>query len=474
MVDFGIDERFEVSDGWVTRKLKAGDESGNTLLPAALDVADASEAWYAALREGKKPRYLTADQAPLRVLDLFSGAGGLALGVLDGLRGMGRRASVCAALDVDGDALEIYARNLAPETTRCGDVAAAIDFQVEGSAETARFAYPPQVVDPRLAARLVGVGVIVAGPPCQGHSNLNNHTRRADARNRLYLAVPAFAVATGAHTVIIENVPEVVRDRSGVVASTIKLLMDAGYSVVDGVLDASRYGWPQRRRRYFLVATRFSDVARGSLVDMLRPLERPAKNLRWCIGDLAGRTGQLPLHVPAALSAENNRRIAWLFDNDAYDLQDSERPVCHQQGTSYVSVYGRLRWDEPCFTVTTGFLTPGRGRYVHPSEPRTLTAKEAARIQGFPDWFDFRLSNGEQPNNKLATKVIGDAVPPILGRLAVLAALAQRSATSARPPETTLDGREPCVADVASASPLPSPSPKVRTPKARSVDSRAA
>lgn len=357
------------------------------------------------------------------MLDLFSGAGGLALGALDGWRSAGLRASVAAALDADGDALEIYERNLAPEYVRRGDVATTIDFQVLGSGGAARFAYPPRIVDTRLAARLHGVSAIVAGPPCQGHSNLNNHTRRDDVRNRLYLAVPAFAVATGATVVVIENVPEVVRDRDGVVASTHALLHEAGWSIAHGVLDASDFGWPQRRRRYFLVGVRDGRGTSEPLAPLLRCAERTAHDLRWCIGDLAGLENQFPLHKPATLSDENKRRIDWLFENGKYELDASERPRCHRNGTTYGSVYGRLKWEEPAFTITTGFLTPGRGRYVHPGERRTLTPREAARIQGFPDWFDFRLANGGWPTNKTATKVIGDAVPPILGQLAALASV---------------------------------------------------
>ena len=73
------------------------------------------------------------------------------------------------------------------------------------------------------------------------------------------------------------------------------------------------------------------------------------------------------------LSDANRRRIDWLFDNDAHDLPLSERPDCHRDGTTYNAVYGRLYPDRPAPTITTGFLTPGRGRYIHPTRRRVLT-----------------------------------------------------------------------------------------------------
>ena len=71
--------------------------------------------------------------------------------------------------------------------------------------------------------------MILAGPPCQGHSSLNNHTRHQDPKNFLYLTVPAVAVALGARHIVIENVPNVVADKYGVVQTTMALLRANGY-----------------------------------------------------------------------------------------------------------------------------------------------------------------------------------------------------------------------------------------------------
>ncbi|NEJ83128.1 hypothetical protein GR268_42370, partial [Rhizobium leguminosarum] len=79
-------------------------------------------------------------------------------------------------------------------------------------------------------------------------------------------------------------------------------------------------------------------------------------------------------------------------------------------------------WDKPAQTITTGFGTPGQGRYIHPMRRRVITPHEAARIQGFPDWFDFAPPGTDVKRKNLA-KWIGDAVHPILGYAVALSAL---------------------------------------------------
>jgi DNA (cytosine-5)-methyltransferase 1 len=75
-------------------------------------------------------------------------------------------------------------------------------------------------------------------------------------------------------------------------------------------------------------------------------------------------------------------------------------------------MYGRLKWSEPAQTITSGFSSIGQGRYMHPDQPRALTAHEAARVQGFPDYFDFSVVD----IRKYLVRMIGNAVPPELGR----------------------------------------------------------
>ena len=130
------------------------------------------------------------------------------------------------------------------------------------------------------------------------------------------------------------------------------------------------------------------------------------RSVAWAINDLE-QENETPFHSKANISAVNEERIRYLFDNDEYDLPNNLRPVCHQDGNhSYNAIYGRLRYDQPAQTITTGFPSPGQGRYIHPSRQRTLTPHEAARLQFFPDFFDFTAA----PSRTALKVMIGNAV----------------------------------------------------------------
>ena len=357
----------------------------------------------------------------VQVLDLFSSVGGLSLGVSTALQSLGMDVRHIAGVDVDGAALEVYAKNLRPNQIIHRSVDALVDYQVIRRGARSRFAYSPEVLGD-LTALNSRPDVLVAGPPCQGHSTLNNHTRGDDPKNLLYLSVPAIAVALEIPVVIIENVPNVVHDKNGVVDTAKHLFEQAGYSLTWATLSADKLGWAQTRRRYFLVACR--DVAPASLSALQAASQREAANVLWAIEDLQDKyDAEDVMFSTPQLSADNQMRLNYLVDNGEHNLPLDIRPECHREGTTYGAVYGRMFPDRPAPTITTGFLTPGRGRFIHPTRPRVLTPREAARIQGFPDWFTFSADRSAPPSRTNVTKCIGDAVPSILGFTAAMAAL---------------------------------------------------
>jgi DNA (cytosine-5)-methyltransferase 1 len=139
--------------------------------------------------------------------------------------------------------------------------------------------------------------------------------------------------------------------------------------------------------------------------------DHAARTVRWAIHDLLSIESDSVFDTPSRKSKANASRMAFLFEKGQYNLPDDQRPDCHKAGEhSYVSVYGRLRWDRPAQTITTGFGSMGQGRYVHPQRRRTITPHEAARLQTFPDWFVF----GENAPRGVLAKAIGNAVPPLL------------------------------------------------------------
>lgn len=339
----------------------------------------------------------------IRSVDLFSGCGGLTLGLEEAARRAGRRVDVTLAVEHDEAIADVYRTNFPGAKVVGGDVAAIFDGELGDSCTTAE----------KLARLLAPeVDILMAGPPCQGHSDLNNHTRRADPKNALYLRVARAAEVLRPRLVVIENVPPVQWDESGVVDATKLHLEKLGYNVYGEVVDLRHTGVPQTRKRYLLIAS-FSD-AFVPMVELggLRAAwgDHEARTVRWAIEDLSDSDGGTVLDTAAKSSATNKRRIDYLFDNGEWNLPDPERPDCHRLKThTYRSVYGRLWWDKPAPTVTTGFGSMGQGRYVHPAKRRTITPHEAARLQSFPDWYSWATEK-----RTLLSTMIGNAVPPLL------------------------------------------------------------
>lgn len=368
----------------------------------------------------------------LRFVDLFSGSGGFSLGIRMAAEELGIAARPMAAVDIDADALHVYADNHRPRVTLNCSVSDLVDYKAIEAGGQVSFFHAPEVVVDELEKLVGRVDLVIGGPPCQGHSNLNNHTRRKDPRNSLYALVGVVAEALGARVCLTENVPGVVRDHGDVVASTKSLLGSAGWSWEESVVAADQIGWAQTRKRHFLIAWK-SPAPEGpttlqgpaTLTDVYDALRRDSRPVSWLIGDLLGRSNRADImDQPSELSEENKMRIAHLFENDEYTLSNEFRPLSHRDGHSYPASYGRMKWDGPAGTITTGFLTPGRGRFIHAKEPRGLTPREGARLQGYPDSYSFENSSG-RTNRTLLAKWIGDAVPTPLGYLAGLAGLSR-------------------------------------------------
>jgi len=364
--------------------------------------------WQSFLRGAPLPDLV--DTPRLRMVDLFCGAGGFALGVSLAALAFDRRAWFERIVDADAGALEAHARSNVVGRKVCASVSTLVDYQVRRRQDLWRFAYAPKIVDPALAIA-PDVDLLIAGPPCQGHSNLNNHTRRQDPRNDLFICTVAVAAAIRAKAVLIENVRTVTVSHGDVVGMARELLGAEGYTVTEDIVRADRLGWPQTRERFFMTAIR-KDVVRGPLPAIK---VRDPRSVMWAIGDLMELTGGVkPFDTAPVPSDENRKRIHWLFDNGLHDLPNSERPDCHKDGTTYTAVYGRMHHDRPAPTITTGIGTPGQGRFIHPLRRRLVTPHEAARIQGFPDGYGF-LEPGVAAKRKDIAKWIGDAVPPPMG-----------------------------------------------------------
>lgn len=335
----------------------------------------------------------------VRLVDLFSGCGGLSLGVREAARSVGRRFDARLAVERESSIARTYAKNFSPA---CGAEASEVEAWFDRP-----ISEPASLVERRTRRRVGEVDILVGGPPCQGHSTLNNHTRGTDPKNALYLVMVRAAEVLKPRSLIVENVPALERDSERTLASAIEELTALGYKVDHGVVSVEEIGVPQLRRRHVLLAhrTKQPDLARA-----FDDARIEARTLRWAIGDLRKLRGTSTFDTAGALTPENARRARYLLEKGVYDLPNSRRPKCQQSAHKYKSMYGRLSWERPAQTMTTGFGSPGQGRYLHPSLPRTVTPHEAARIQFFPDWFDF----GDLSKRKELARAIGNAVPPKL------------------------------------------------------------
>lgn len=421
-------QSFERRSGRILRRVSLGAEFFETDLEDRSDAGlEGAAAWWQSVLRGAAvgPR---SEIKPVRIVDAFCGSGGLGLGARLALEAVGRKAEFAAIVDTDVDAVAIHRHNLGARKHITASAASLVDYHVLGVGPEATFGYAPEVVNADLA-KVSSVDLFIAGPPCQGNSNLNNHTRRNDPRNDLYVTAVALAIALAAEVVVIENVPTVLNSHSDVVTTAAGLLRSVGYGVTMATLRADQLGAAQRRARHFLVAVRGRLLREDHLSTVAGYLQAPAMPVSWSIGDLLEHEPKGIFDTAPALTPVNARRVEFLFAHDLHDLPNSERPECHRNGTSYTAVYGRMHWDKPAQTITTGFGTPGQGRYIHPKKMRVITPHEAARIQGFPDWFDFAPRDFPLKRKHLA-KWIGDAVHPMLGYVVTLSGLAALSEAS--------------------------------------------
>ncbi|AXT50317.1 DNA cytosine methyltransferase [Aquimarina sp. BL5] len=351
-------------------------------------------------RSEPKTTQFDPETRAFNIVDLFCGCGGLTAGIVEACIDQNIKPNIALALDFDPHALKVYKDNFS-------------SFSDKILLKDIREIFPTELNDTNdfvLIPKKEPIDLLVAGPPCQGHSDLNNSTRRNDPRNNLYLSCLNAIRELKPDFVLIENVPTVIHAREKVVSRTKEDLEEWGYEVREVKIDFVNLGLPQTRKRHVLLASRKKDILdyisfnnsdydQPKLIDFIKDLESRELNLS-------------TFHASTKISEENSKRINFLFKNGLFDLPDSERPKCHKNGNhSYKSNYGRLRYDSPAQTITSGYGSMGQGRYVHPTQKRTITSNEAARIQGFPDDHIF---SGVQSSTALR-KMIANAVPPQLG-----------------------------------------------------------
>ncbi len=389
--------------------------------------------------------------APLRFIDLFGVPGGMSLGFkLAGMRPVG-------ALDIFNSGIETYKKNF---TGTPGENIVCADASKTDVVEKFR----------RQASLKPGdVDVVIGGPPCQGFSNIGrikiaslvkNGQRSGrssdsrfidDKRNHLYKSFIKFVDWLKPRAIVMENVLGMISYKNGRVIEQIRGdFRGVGYSnAIYRVLNAAEYGVPQIRRRVFFMATKDngpiswpapthyprSDLDRRSLIGHakecvtvgdaigdLPALGLPEKNLR--VKDYVREYGSGPECEFQRWARGRQKRLhnnvtRWHRDKDVEvfgnmgqgekwsDLSDADRRKIGYSDKSFNDKWKRLSNAKPSWTVVSHLSKDGY-MYVHPVQDRTISVREAARLQSFPDSFVFCGSRSAQ------FRQVGNAVPPLL------------------------------------------------------------
>lgn len=368
--------------------------------------------------ESQLPLIAEENAEPYRLIDMFSGCGGMTLGFVRACRTDEEPPVFVPVWAVDNDekSLETYRANFDETASHsiCADVREF--FDEDGDPEIPK------------------ADVVIGGPPCQGFSLLNKE-REVDPRRTLWWYFLEGARISNAEVVVMENVSPLLRSEE--FPRIISRLETLGFEYITAhVLTSSNFGVPQKRNRAIIMASkrrpislpRPTHVARDELehVDqkLIDRLElSPVNTVADAIGDLPvpEKTRVQPeeeppmdLHVrrnPTEKSIERYKAVP--PGGNRFDLEENRpdiTPDCWKRKDSGgTDLFGRLWWDRPSVTIRTEFYKPEKGRYLHPTDHRSITLREGARLQSFPD--DFKICGTARVH---VGRQIGNAVPPLL------------------------------------------------------------
>ena len=339
------------------------------------------------------------------VVDLFAGCGGLTAGFHLANSDIGEFRPI-AAVDSDIDSAATYSANFGDHV-----FLGSIEDWLHG-------AHYPDRAD-----------IVLGGPPCQGFSQLGKQ-EVTDQRNALWEQYVEAVRELKPQFFVLENVREFLKsDQFGGLNAACRSgnrLED--YEIEHFVLDSSLYGSPQRRRRAIVIGRRRGYPPLGGPPESIdrsnvreafdglraevRDRDLPDRYTHFRGKQVPGPFAGAELHLTrffTQLSLDRYRSIP--PGGNRFDIPYLLQARCwrtHRTGSA--DVMGRLFWDKPSVTIRTEFYKPEKGRYLHPTEHRPITHLEAARLQGFPDdyeWFGSKCSIARQ---------IGNAVPLQLGQ----------------------------------------------------------
>lgn len=326
--------------------------------------------------------------------DFFSGCGGTSAG----MRAAGM--SVRMGVDVDPDAAQTFAANFTKANFICQDIR---DLRTEALA-------------PHIRSSIGSPMLFGACAPCQPFSTQNRQKQKNDKRRSLLFEFHRFVEAYRPEYIFIENVPGLqnVNRQKSPLAEFINFLQSADYHFDFGVVMACKYGVPQTRRRFVLMASRLGPIS------IPLPTHGPETDnpkfstvRQWLKGLPKLKAGQIDasdsVHRAASLSELNLKRIALTpAGGGRVDWPEELWLDCHKTHDGHTDVYGRMHWDRPATALTTRCISLSNGRFGHPKENRAISVREAACLQTFPRDFVFHgtmSSMARQVGNAVLAKM---------------------------------------------------------------------
>jgi DNA (cytosine-5)-methyltransferase 1 len=335
----------------------------------------------------------------LKLVDFFCGAGGMSYG----LHKAGFE--VLAGIDNDGDCRKTYEANVPGAQFIKQDVTRLTAHKLAKRLNIKRD-------DPSL--------VFAGCSPCQYWSKIRTDKTNSHKTAFLLKNFQRFIRQLRPGFIIVENVPGLLSNKEqSILPDFLKFLTRQGYSFDDGIINASRFGVPQNRTRYLLVATRLTNA-----ITLPKPAKGQVPTVRDFLGVANGfkaiaaghRDESSFQHTAAALSENNIKRIRLTPRSGGNrscwkDMVDLQIPAYKDKDDIFTDVYARMYWDRAAPTITTRFLSFSNGRFGHPSEHRAISIREGATLQTFPKKFVFHGSTQTS-----IARQIGNAVPPELAR----------------------------------------------------------
>lgn len=335
----------------------------------------------------------------MRVIDLFSGVGGLSLGfqMVD--------IDIVLSVEHDKEIANTYKLNHPNTEIYCEDIENLDIIALE--------------------KQYKNIDIVIGGPPCQGFSQKGKRLNLDDDRNYLFKYFIKFVEIFKPKYFLLENVPNIITTSEGFFKNEIiKAFEELGYTVDCGILLASDFGIPQNRRRAFFLGRKGKKflnlpdptykkttikeaiydlpfIASGEGEETYEYQVEPQSEYQRL---MRGSCTKIYNHQATKHSELALKKLAMIPKGKGKEVLPKE----YLTKSIYSGTWTRLNEDGLAPTITTRFDTPSSGMFTHPILDRCLTVREGARIQSFPDNFIFYGSKSSQ------LKQVGNAVPPLL------------------------------------------------------------